>query len=164
MVDRIMRDRYYLSKGLSFKLPARVGYFIKENGKLIRKNTSSSTSPIELGTDEGNASFKLFMETVVIPNLMKGKYGDGNTINPALSKNEFIKSLTPVLYKHNARYNVTINYAPGINMSPRSDAEKALFEKIKYDFNAFRYGSLSKIKYKIGNEYYDIPELFYYYN
>ena len=164
MVDRIMRDRYYLSKGISFKLPARVGYFVKENEQLKRKTTSSSTTPIELGTDEGNASFKLFMETVIIPNLIKGKYGDGNNINPALSKNEFIKSLAPTLYKHNARYNVTINYAPGINMSPRSDAEKALFEKIKYDFNAFRSGSLSKVKYKIGDKYYDIPELFYYYN
>ena len=164
MVDRIMRDRYYLTKGISFKLPSRTGYFIKENGELKKKNTSSSTSPIELGTDEGNASFKLFMETVVIPNLIKGKYGDGNNTELALSENEFIKSLTPTLYKHNARYNVTINYAPGINMSPRSDAEKALFEKIKYDFNAFRSGALSKIKYKIGDKYYDIPELFYYYN
>ena len=164
MVDRIIRDRYYLSKGISFKLPTRIGYFIKENGQLKRKTTSSSTVPIELGTEEGNASFKLFMETVVIPNLIKGRYGDGNNINPALSKNEFIKSLAPTLYKHNAHYNVTINYAPGINMSPRSDAEKALFEKIKYDFNAFRSGSLSKIKYKIGDKYYDIPELFYYYN
>ena len=164
LVDRIIRDRYYLSKGISFKLPAKVGYFVKKDGKLVRKTISSSTSPIELGTDEGNASFKLFMESVVIPNLMKGKYGDGNNVNLALIENEFIKSLTPVLYKHNAHYNVTINYAPGINMSPRSDAEKALFEKIKYDFNAFRYGSLSKIKYKIGDKYYDIPELFYYYN
>jgi hypothetical protein len=49
-------------------------------------------------------------------------------------------------------------------MSPRSDAEKALFEKIKYDFNAFRSGTLSHVKYKIGDKYYDIPELFYYYN
>lgn len=164
MIDRIMRDRYYLSKGISFKLPSKSGYFVKENGQLKRKTVSSSTAPIELGTDEGNASFKLFMETVVIPNLIKGKYGDGNNVNPALSKNEFIKSLTPTLYKHNARYNVTINYAPGINMSPRSDVEKALFEKIKYDFNAFRSGSLSKVKYKIGDKYYSIPELFYYYN
>ena len=164
MVDRIMRNRYYLSKGISFKLPARTGYFIKENGKLVRKNTSTNTAPIELGTEEGNASFKLFMETVVIPNLIKGKYGDGNNTDLALSRNEFIKSLVPTLYKHNARYNVTINYVPGINMSPRSDAEKALFEKIKYGFNAFRSGSLSKIKYKIGDKYYDIPELFYYYN
>ena len=164
MVDKIIRDRYYLSKGLSFKLPSKTGYFIKENGKLVRKTTSSSTTPIELGTDEGNASFKLFMESVVIPNLIKGKYGDGNNTDLALTRNEFIKSLAPTLYKHNAQYNVTINYAPGINMSPRTDAEKALFEKIKYDFNAFRYGSLSKVKYKIGDKYYDIPELFYYYN
>jgi hypothetical protein len=104
------------------------------------------------------------MESIVIPNLIKGKYGDGNNTDLALTRNEFIKSLAPTLYKHNAQYNVTINYAPGINMSPRTDAEKALFEKIKYDFNAFRYGSLSKVKYKIGDKYYDIPELFYYYN
>jgi len=104
------------------------------------------------------------METVIIPNLIKGKYGEGNNIDPALAKNEFIKSLSPTLYKHNPHYNVTISYAPGINMSPRSDAERALFEKIKYDFNAFRSGALSHIKYKIGDKYWSIPELFYYYN
>jgi hypothetical protein len=142
-------------------LPAKVGYFIKEKGVLIRKSTTSS---IERGTEEGNASFKLFMESVIIPNLIKGKYGDGNNIDEALIKNEFIKSLTPTLYKHNARYNVNINYAPGINMSPRSDAEKALFEKSKYDFNAFRSGHLGSIKYKIVNQLYSIQELFYYYN
>lgn len=163
MVDRIMRDRYYLSKSLLFILPRGSEYFIKEGSRLVKKTVHSST-PIELGTDEGNASFKLFMESVVIPNLQKGKYGQGNNVNIALAKNEFIKSLVPVLYKHNPHYNVTINYAPGINMSPRSDAEKALFEKIKYDFNAFRSGSLSQIKYRIGNKDWDIPELFYYYN
>ena len=75
-----------------------------------------------------------------------------------------LSGFTKALALEVAQYNVTVNYAPGINMSPRTDAEKALFEKIKYDFNAFRYGSLSKVKYKIGDKYYDIPELFYYYN
>ena len=163
MVDRIIRDRYYLSKGLEIVLPRNSSYFIKENGQFVKKS-KTTTTPIQLGTEEGNASFKLFMETVVIPNLQKGKYGDGNNQDAALLKNEFIKSLAPTLYKHNAHYNVTICYAPGINMSPRSDAEKALFEKIKYDFNAFRSGTLSHVKYKIGDKYYDIPELFYYYN
>ena len=164
MVDRIIRDRYYLSKGLSIKLPSGTDYFTMQNNKLVKKVSRSTTAPIELGTEEGNASFKLFMETVVIPNLIKGKYGDGNNVDPALAKNEFIRSLSPTLYKHNPHYNVTINYAPGINMSPRSDAEKALFEKIKYDFNAFRSGALSHIKYKIGDRFWSIPELFYYYN
>ena len=117
--------------------------------KKFVKKSKTTTTPIQLGTEEGNASFKLFMETVVIPNLQKGRYGDGNNQDAALLKNEFIKSLAPTLYKHNAHYNVTICYAPGINMSPRSDAEKALFEKIKYDFNAFRSGTLSHVKYKI---------------
>lgn len=164
MVDRIIRDRYYLSKGLSIKLPIGSEYFAMQDGRLVKKISRNTTAPIELGTEEGNASFKLFMETVIIPNLIKGKYGEGNNIDPALAKNEFIKSLSPTLYKHNPHYNVTISYAPGINMSPRSDAERALFEKIKYDFNAFRSGALSHVKYKIGDKYWSIPELFYYYN
>lgn len=164
MVDRIIRDRYFLSKHLSIKLPTGSEYFIKEDGKLVKKISRGQTSPIELGTEEGNASFKLFMETVVIPNLQKGKYGNGNNIDPALKNNEFIKSLATTLYKQNAKYNVTICYAPGINMSPRSDSEKAIFEKIKYDFNAFRSGTLGHIKYNIGDQKFSIPELFYYYN
>jgi hypothetical protein len=69
MVDRIIRDRYYLSKGLEFNIPRGSAYFIKVNDKLIKKTKSNSSNPIQLGTEEGNASFKLFMESVIIPNL-----------------------------------------------------------------------------------------------
>jgi len=52
-----------------------------------------------LGTRTGNASFKLLMETKIIPDLQNGKYGRGNFRDSALMNNEFIKSLSSVIYK-----------------------------------------------------------------
>jgi len=48
------------------------------------------------------------------------------------------------MYKQNPEYSITINMAPNINMSPRSDTDKALFEQVKYDFNQLK---MSPIRY-----------------
>lgn len=175
LVDRIIRDRYLLSKSLKIKVPRGQSYFTNStevnNSDLdsmligLKKITSKNQeTTITLGTRAGNASFKMLMETKIIPDLQEGRYGDGNHKNSSISENEFIKSLSPVLYKNNPQYNVSINYAPNINMSPRSDADKALFERIKFAFNEFKYGHLGSIKYILGDKSYDIIELFYYYN
>lgn len=175
LVDRIIRDRYLLSKSLKIKVPRGQSYFANNtevhNSDLdsmligLKKITSKNQeTTITLGTRAGNASFKMLMETKIIPDLQEGRYGDGNHKNSSISENEFIKSLSPVLYKNNPQYNVSINYAPNINMSPRSDADKALFERIKFAFNEFKYGHLGSIKYTLGDKSYDIIELFYYYN
>jgi hypothetical protein len=42
------------------------------------KVTAKSDTTISLGTFSGRASFKLWMEQVVIPNLKKGLNGDGD--------------------------------------------------------------------------------------
>lgn len=175
LVDRIIRDRYLLSKSLKIKVPRGQSYFVNStevnNSDLdsmligLKKITSKNQeTTITLGTRAGNASFKMLMETKIIPDLQEGRYGNGNYKNSSISENEFIKSLSPVLYKNNPQYNVSINYAPNINMSPRSDADKALFERIKFAFNEFKYGHLGSIKYTLGDKSYDIIELFYYYN
>jgi len=43
MVDRIIRDRYYLSKGLEIVLPRNSSYFIKENGQFVKKSKTTTT-------------------------------------------------------------------------------------------------------------------------
>lgn len=163
-VDRLLRDRYLLSEGIKVSIPRGSDYFVEKSDRLSKKTSNSSDSTIQLGTKAGNASFKMLMETKIIPDLQSGKYGEGNSQEPALMHNEFIKSLAPLLYKQNPQYNVTIDYAPNINMSPRSDSEKAQFERIKFAFNEFTHGKLGNIKYKLGDKYWSIPELFYYYN
>ena len=44
---------------------------------------------IDLGTTNSCVAVMEGSETVVIPNLQKGKYGDGNNQDAALLKNEF---------------------------------------------------------------------------
>ena len=159
-VDRIIRDRFLVQQGYEIRIPRGQEYFIEQNGKLQKKIASSSDVIIQLGTRAGNASFKALMENRIIPDLQEGKIG-GNMKDSSISHNTFIQSLSPVLYKQNPEYSVTINYAPNINMSPRSDTDKALFEQIKYDFNQLR---VSSVRYQIGPNRYDLIELFWLYN
>jgi len=73
-----------------------------------------------LGTKEGNAAFRKWMEIQVFPEMSK-----------TLSLNEFVKSLTTTVYNFNPRHNTTINYTSKVSMSPRSDYEIVIFSKVK---------------------------------
>lgn len=159
-VDRVIRDRFLVQTGWKIRIPKGQDYFIEENGKIIKKTAKDSHTIIELGTRAGNASFKALMETRIIPDLQEGKIG-GNKKSLFIQNNAFIKSLSTTSFRGNPEYSVTVNMAPSINMSPRSDTDKALFEQVKYDFNQFR---TSPIKYQIGENLYDIIDLFYLYN
>lgn len=168
LIDRMLRDRFLIQSGYKIMIPKGQKYIRENNGVLEVTTATNSETYIELGTRTGNASFKLLMETKIIPDLQNGKYGRGNFRDSALMNNEFIKSLSSVIYKQNPEYSITINSAPNINMSPRSDTDRALFEQIKYDFNQLR---TSPIKYEIGinpitkeSNSYDLIELFWLYN
>jgi hypothetical protein len=132
-------------------VPKGVDYFTVKNG-MLERNTSNGNALIRLGTIEGNASFKLLMEDVIIPDLQN---------NSEFKNNKFIMSLNPTLFKANPENSVTICRAPNINMSPRSDSDSALFEEIRHDFNELRTTSYM---YPLGNINADLIELFYYYN
>lgn len=159
-VDRVMRDRFLVQSRYEIRVPRGQQYFIEENGQLVKKTSSNTDVIIQLGTRAGNASFKALMETKIIPDLQEGKIG-GNMKDGFISHNAFIKSLSSVLYRQNPEYSITINTAPNINMSPRSDTDRALFEQIKYNFNQLR---MSPIRYQIGPNKYDLIELFWLYN
>ena len=158
-VDRTIRNRFFIQSKYIIRVPEGHPYFIEEDKKLV-KTIAKSDTLIQLGTRAGNASFKMLMETKIIPDLQQGKIG-GNRKDGFILHNEFIKSLTPVMYSQNPEYTTTINVAPGINMSPRSDTDKALFEQIKYDFNQLK---MSNVRYQIGMNKYDLIELFWIYN
>lgn len=150
-VDELIRDRFFYSLNLVYMVPKGVDYFTVESG-MLKRNTSNGNALIRLGTIEGNASFKLLMEDVIIPDLQN---------NSEFKNNKFIMSLNPTLFKANPENSVTICRAPNINMSPRSDSDSALFEEIRHDFNELRTTSYM---YPLGNVNADLIELFYYYN
>jgi hypothetical protein len=90
---------------------------------------------ISLGTDSGNATFKHWMETVVIPELKKGlRHSNGNERTDSLRDNQFIQDLTLNIYQNTPNYNVVYAYTLPVNMSPRSDEEIALFDTYKSEF------------------------------
>ena len=105
---------------------------------------------MRLGTVEGNATFKLVMEDIIIPELQKME---------RFKDNRFIQSLKPTLFTYNPEQQTTICRAPNINMSPRSDTDSALFEEIKHDFNKLR---TEDYRYPLGLLGSDLIELFYY--
>lgn len=151
-VDRLLRDRFFIAQELNFEIPIGQDIFIKEENKIKRITVKNSPAFIRLGTREGNASFKLWMEEVIIPELKKM-----NTFKD----NKFIQSLSLTLFQSNPEQQTTRCYAPSINMSPRSDVDRALFEEIKYDFNQLRTIDFS---YVSGGIKHNLIDLFYYYN
>lgn len=160
-VDRFILNRFLVQSKIQIRVPVGQRIYIEENGELkLSEPLKSSDKVIYLGTRAGNASFKRLMELKIIPDLQQGKIGR-NEVDLSILNNKFIQSLTSVINTQNPEYTVSINIAPNINMSPRSDNDKALFEEIKYDFNQLRS---SEIRYSIGSNNYDLINLFWLYN
>ena len=142
----------YLSEQPLFKLPKTTKdrivkiYDIYGNGQ---ENTVSST-PIKLGTEEGNITFEHFFEDVFIPALQS---------NPAFANNEFIKDLTSVLVTDSVTGIRYLAKSLSINMMPSSENERIIFNKYKNDFT-----KLNGEVIKIGTQEYSVVQMFQYYN
>lgn len=108
---------------------------------------------IQLGTDMGDANFKLWMEQTLIPRLKT---------DPKLKKNIFIQHLSPIV---NSRTNLgmtAVYYGlNGINMLPQSDAEREMFDIHKDAFN--KLATYNLIRDAKGNTF-AIKDLFYLYS
>ena len=150
-VDDYMNNAY-LSEQPLFKLPKTTKdrtvkiYDIYGNGQ---ENTVSST-PIKLGTEEGNITFEHFFEDVFIPALQS---------NPAFANNEFIKDLTSVLVTDSVTGIRYLAKSLSINMMPSSENERIIFNKYKNDFT-----KLNGEVIKIGTQEYSVVQMFQYYN
>lgn len=108
---------------------------------------------IQLGTDMGDANFKLWMEQTLIPKLKA---------DPTLKDNIFIQHLSPIV---NSRTNLgmtAVYYGlNGINMLPQSDAEREMFDIHKDAFN--KLATYNLIRDAKGNTF-AIKDLFYLYS
>ncbi len=99
---------------------------------------------IQLGTELGDANFKLWMENVVIPELRKN--------NP---DNLFLNRLQPIVNTRTNLGSVAVNYGLPINMLPKTDYERDVFNEHKDAFN-----DLQSVKSIYGMNVQDL--LFYY--
>lgn len=108
---------------------------------------------IQLGTDMGDANFKLWMEQTLIPRLKA---------DSKLKDNIFIQHLSPIV---NSRTNLgmtAVYYGlNGINMLPQSDTEREMFDIHKDAFN--KLATYDLIRDAKGNTF-AIKDLFYLYS
>ena len=151
-VDYIINS-YFLDNDIKFTLPKGNRYYI--NGRLSDQTTDNME--IYLGTLDGNATFKRWVELSVMPRLNQ-KIIRGNS--RLQISNNFIESLQPIVYTLNVSQNPSINYSLPINMMPRNDSERVLFNGFKSEFNKLYTYSYSE------TPDYAIPliQLLFYYN
>lgn len=106
---------------------------------------------IKLGTDWGDATFRVFIENEVIPNLKKGIIKTNSDIDFVdISHNRFIQDLGNDLLTNTVSRNPSVIYTLPINMLPRVDQERAIFNAYKAEFN-----KLAKYSYQYQVTSYD---------
>lgn len=118
------RERRNYIKRASWLLESvLINQFLREQPviELIEKTkniggNSPYTTRIQLGTTEGNATFKAWMENYFIPTLKE---------NSTFRTNSFIKDLEPAFNNQTLTRNKTLAYTLPIDMIPKSDIEKA---------------------------------------
>lgn len=118
-------------------------------------------TPIQLGTDWGNATFRSWMESRVIPNLQKGNIQPGVT-GHIIKDNIFIRDLTPDILTSYITRNQSVVYTLPIKMIPKTDNESILLDNYRDSFSKITAYSY---KYIANNETKSIPllDLFTYY-
>ena len=114
---------------------------------LVKAVPTKVVTPIQLGTEIGDANFKIWMETVMIPKWKK-EYPD----------NKFIQGLKPTVNSSTNRGTVGISYSLPINMLPKSDYEKSVFNDYVYEFNKLGLATDGK------GEQYDMKDLLFLYS
>ncbi len=166
------QDLQYLFKGLgnfysdyirrAWMIDNGITLDIPEGTKiLVNGNLKDSETILQLGTRDGDASFKYLMDSVIIPTIKQGKLSASPNIHTlqSLLKNKFIQNLTTSLITNTPTKNPIVLYTLPINMMPSSDEEYQVFNTYKSEFNKIR-----DYKWTFNNGV-QIPlvDLFYYY-
>lgn len=151
-IDLYIRQDWMRKTIKPITLPAssknQVVYAFIDSASKIR--VLNYNTEIQLGTELGDANFKLWMETVIIPYLKK-QYPD----------NIFIRNLQPVVNIKTNIGSISVNYGLPINMLPKTDYERDLFNEYKEGFNSLI--SIKKYPDGAGNLF-NLRDLFYYYS
>ena len=165
-----LRKGWMRSRELTFIIPKGNKAFTKE-GEMFEL---TEDTPIRLGTDWGDATFRMWMENEIIPNLKKGIIKPGTKFE-GISGNKFIKDLGNDLLTTTVSHNPSVIYTLPINMLPRIDQERAIFNGYKsefnklanysYSYNSSQYvtGEDGQVTVTQGTNSYPIVDLFTYY-
>lgn len=155
MMDDYIQTEWLLSTNKTFRIQKGQKYFDLD-GTL---QTAKSDLDIPLGTYQGRASFKLWMDQTVIPNLKKGFDGVTDKRLDLLS-NRFIQDLVINSFDKTPNHINMNAYTLPINMSPRTEEESVLFEFYKREFNTLSSNAI----YNSGGQKTNIQDLFFLYN
>ena len=130
--QNILNNMFLQSKNLSITLPVGQRYFDSQGNM----QTATTRTTIQLGTPHGNASFKLWFEECVMPNLKKGNFGLVKDGKPQLrSIPSFIQAMEMVEIDRTPSENAFVAYSLPIDMLPHSDSAVAKFKFYKNDLN-----------------------------
>lgn len=125
-----LRKQWLLQNDVQMIIPKGNQAFDKQGNKYIL----AQDTPVHLGTDWGAATFRMFMESQVIPDLKAGKIKPGVDF-PGVRDNRFIKDLMNDLSTNTVSRNASIIYTLPINMLPRTDSDTAILNAYKAEFN-----------------------------
>ena len=129
-VGDFLRKQWLLQNNVQMIIPKGNQAFDKQGNKYIL----AQDTPVHLGTDWGAATFRMFMESQVIPDLKAGRIKPGVDF-PGVKDNRFIKDLMNDLFTNTVSRNASIIYTLPINMLPRTDSDTAILNAYKVEFN-----------------------------
>ena len=111
----------------------------------LQENLNGASTLIDLSTESGRETFKLWVEQTIVPRL-KNDY----------TTNQFVQRLTFNKYSYNPRHNTTRNLSPGIETMPKTEQEVMLFRECKQGLNSL----LNIVDNNTGISYADIMFLY----
>lgn len=140
-----MRRQWMQSNDLTIVIPKGNKAF-NSDGNLIEL---TEDTPIRLGTEWGDATFRMWFENEVIPNLKSGNIAP-NIVRSDVANNQFVKDLGNDLLTNTVSRNPSIVYTLPINMLPRIDNERAILNGYMAEFD-----KLSELKYQYAVSMFD---------
>ena len=142
-VGDFLRTQWLLQNNVQMIIPKGNQAFDRNGNKYTLEQDTS----VYLGTDWGAATFRMFMEQQVIPDLKAGKIKPGVEF-PGIKDNRFIKDLVNDISTNTVSRNASIIYTLPINMLPRTDTDTSILNSYKSEFNklakyAYQYETTS---------------------
>lgn len=141
-----LRKQWMLSSDKVIIIPKGNKAF-DSNGNLIELTVDT---PIKLGTEWGDATFKMWMENEVIPNIKAGQIAPNISPREDVYNNRFVKDLGNDLLTNTVSRNPSIVYTLPINMLPRIDNERAILNSYMAEFD-----KIAELQYKYNVQAFD---------
>lgn len=149
----IIQNWFMLQKDFTFDVPSGESYWTHSTATKATVNASSDPKTIDLSTYNGQKSFKLLMESYIIPKMK---------LDPNFAKESFVQRLIPTEVSDFTTGEVMTYYKYPFPLRKGRDTSKynTLYDEVLISFNKIAQKSLRD--YGIGD--WKIGELFFVYN